>query len=93
MVLDRRFGELLATRNGGDLRYYGLASRCSNRVKRSGEGSRPRCLRFQVLDLAYGRQETWEDSPVGWPQDKAGSWCGRDGRPVVQWTRTTAVVK
>ena len=34
---------------------------------------------LQLLDLtAYGRQETWEDLPVGWPQDKAGSWWRRD---------------
>jgi predicted dithiol-disulfide oxidoreductase (DUF899 family) len=29
---------------------------------------------LQLLDLtAYGRQETWEDSPASWPQVKAGS--------------------
>jgi|SRR5579884_225623 len=46
-----------------------------------------------LLDLTvYGRQETWEDSPAGWPQ----RW-GRDtaepnpyrsnGRPISQWSR------
>jgi predicted dithiol-disulfide oxidoreductase (DUF899 family) len=30
---------------------------------------------FNVLDLTpYGRQEDWEDSPVGWPQTKAYEW-------------------
>jgi hypothetical protein len=49
---------------------------------------------LQLLDLTpYGRQETWEDSPAGWPQDKAGSWWRREGRPVAQWTRTDAAVK
>ena len=49
-----------------------------------------------LLDLTvYGRQETWEDSPVGWPQ----RW-GRDtpepnpyrtnGRPIAQWPRLRA---
>ena len=38
---------------------------------------------LQLLDLTpFGRQETWEDSPAGWPQDKAGSWWRRDGRPI-----------
>ena len=49
---------------------------------------------LQLLDLtAYGRQETWEDSPAGWPQDKAGSWWRRDGRPIAQWTLTDEAVK
>jgi hypothetical protein len=27
-----------------------------------------------LLDLtAYGRQQTWEDSPAGWPQDNIES--------------------
>lgn len=44
---------------------------------------------FHLLDLTpYGRQEVWEDSPEGWPQDLQGSWWRRDGRPVAQWVRT-----
>jgi predicted dithiol-disulfide oxidoreductase (DUF899 family) len=49
-----------------------------------------------LLDVTpYGRQETWEDSPVGWPQ----RW-GREttepnpyrtrGRPISQWSRLQA---
>lgn len=34
-----------------------------------------------------GRQEPWEDSPDGWPQQPMG-WWRRDGRPVAQWLRT-----
>jgi predicted dithiol-disulfide oxidoreductase (DUF899 family) len=48
---------------------------------------------YRLLDLTvYGRQETWEDSPAGWPQ----SWGeGRlrtriDGRPIAQWPRLKA---
>ena len=50
---------------------------------------------LQTLDLTpYGRQETWEDSPAGWPKgDEAGSWWWRHGRPVAQWTRTDALVE
>ncbi len=30
---------------------------------------------FNLLDLTpYGRQEAWEDSPQGWPQDPTMSW-------------------
>jgi predicted dithiol-disulfide oxidoreductase (DUF899 family) len=30
---------------------------------------------FNLLDLTpYGRQEQWEDSPAGWPQDPTMSW-------------------
>ena len=43
---------------------------------------------LKLLDLtAYGRQEDWEDSPEGWPQDPSQSWFRRDGRPIPQWTR------
>lgn len=43
---------------------------------------------LQLLDLTvYGRQEKWEDSPAGWPQDPTQSWFRRDGRPLPQWTR------
>jgi predicted dithiol-disulfide oxidoreductase (DUF899 family) len=43
---------------------------------------------LKLLDLtAFGRQEDWEDSPVGWPQDRTQSWFTRDGRPIPQWTR------
>lgn len=32
-------------------------------------------LDFNLLDLTpYGRQEQWEDSPEGWPQDPTMSW-------------------
>jgi predicted dithiol-disulfide oxidoreductase (DUF899 family) len=42
----------------------------------------------RLLDLTvYGRQETWEDSPEGWPQEPTYTRWRRDGRPVPQWTR------
>ncbi len=56
---------------------------------------------YHFLDLTvYGRQETWEDSPAGWPQQctytrsSSGSptwqpeWPG--GRPIAQWSRREA---
>lgn len=42
-----------------------------------------------LLDrTAFGRQETWEDSPSGWPQTRTGQWWLRDGRPAAQWERS-----
>ena len=55
---------------------------------------------YGLIDLtAYGRQEEWEDSPAGWPQDRTNfrseagepdwppvtKWPG--GRPLAQWPR------
>ena len=89
-------GDALATRNGGDLRCY---LRAGDQVFETYEtkwrGIEAMLPTLQLLDLTpYGRQESWEDSPVGWPQqDQAGSWWDRDGRPVAQWTRTNAAVE
>jgi predicted dithiol-disulfide oxidoreductase (DUF899 family) len=56
---------------------------------------------YALMDLTlYGRQEPWEDSPAGWPQEctytrtRTGSpswqpeWPG--GRPIAQWPRLEA---
>jgi predicted dithiol-disulfide oxidoreductase (DUF899 family) len=63
----------------------------------TGRGVEPMAPGYAgLLDLTvYGRQETWEDSPAGWPQ----RW-GRDtaepnpyrtnGRPISQWSRLEA---
>jgi predicted dithiol-disulfide oxidoreductase (DUF899 family) len=44
-----------------------------------------------LLDrTVYGRQEAWEDSPVGWPQPWGGSNGNpyrSSGRPIAQWSR------
>jgi predicted dithiol-disulfide oxidoreductase (DUF899 family) len=47
---------------------------------------------YRLLDLTvYGRQESWEDSPTGWPQWPQGQHAYRtDGRPIVQWPRVKA---
>lgn len=88
-------GDALATRNGGDLRCY---LRTGDEVfvtyETTMRGIEAMLPTLQLLDLtAYGRQETWEDSPAGWPhEDEAGLWWRRDGRPVAQWTRTDASV-
>jgi predicted dithiol-disulfide oxidoreductase (DUF899 family) len=44
---------------------------------------------YRLLDLTvYGRQETWEDSPDGWPTGK--EWNRSNGRPTAQWARVDA---
>jgi predicted dithiol-disulfide oxidoreductase (DUF899 family) len=58
---------------------------------------------YALMDLTvYGRQETWEDSPAGWPQQRSttrtsdgppdwppvSEWPG--GRPIAQWPRLAA---
>jgi predicted dithiol-disulfide oxidoreductase (DUF899 family) len=44
---------------------------------------------YHALDLTvFGRQERWEDSPIGWPRigEDEHPWI-RDGRPTAQWSR------
>jgi len=47
---------------------------------------------YRLLDLTvFGRQETWEDSPTGWPRWPEDEHSYRtDGRPIVQWPRLNA---
>jgi len=47
---------------------------------------------YALLDMTvYGRQETWEDSPTGWPRRSKGEHAYRtDGRPIAQWSRLKA---
>lgn len=46
---------------------------------------------YRLLDLTvYGRQETWEDSPTGWPQGDIMDTLRSNGRPRPQWSRLKA---
>lgn len=54
----------------------------------NGRGAETMDNSYALLDLtAYGRQESWEDSPAGWPQAPVMSHLRPDGRPVAQWVR------
>jgi predicted dithiol-disulfide oxidoreductase (DUF899 family) len=54
----------------------------------TGRGVEAIMSSHKLLDMtAYGRQETWEDSPEGWPQEPTYTGWRADGRPVPQWTR------
>ena len=85
----------MTTRNGGDLRCYLRAgAEVFQTYETKWRGIEAMMPTLQLLDLtACGRQETWEDSPAGWPQVETGSWWRRDGRPIAQWTRTGEAVK
>ena len=59
----------------------------------SGRGCEVMGNSYRMLDMTvYGRQETWEDSPGGWPQGwgSAGGQMSTDGRPTAQWSRLAA---
>ncbi len=88
-------GDVMGTRDGGDLRcYLRVGDEVFQTYETKWRGIEVLLPTLQLLDLTpYGRQETWENSPAGWPQDRAGSWWRRDGRPIAQWTRTDAAVK
>jgi predicted dithiol-disulfide oxidoreductase (DUF899 family) len=48
---------------------------------------------YALMDLTtYGRQESWEDSPPGWPQHWPvdPSNLRMNGRPTAQWSRLEA---
>jgi predicted dithiol-disulfide oxidoreductase (DUF899 family) len=46
---------------------------------------------YRLLDLTvYGRQEAWEDSPLGWPQTDIMETLRTNGRPASQWPRLKA---
>jgi predicted dithiol-disulfide oxidoreductase (DUF899 family) len=48
---------------------------------------------YALIDLSvYGRHETWEDSPPGWPQEWSvdRSATRTNGRPTAQWSRLEA---
>jgi predicted dithiol-disulfide oxidoreductase (DUF899 family) len=69
----------------------------------NGRGAEVMDYSYALMDLTvYGRQEAWEDSPAGWPQQRSyvrtedgppdwppvSAWPG--GRPIAQWPRLQA---
>ena len=56
----------------------------------SGRAAEKMAPTYGLLDMTvYGRQESWEDSPDGWPQPFAtnGDQFRTGGRPTAQWSR------
>ncbi|WP_020495352.1 DUF899 domain-containing protein [Sciscionella marina] len=64
--LGEMFGISVLLREGEEVfRTYYTTARGVDRLR----------MDFNLLDLTpYGRQEQWEDSPEGWPQDPTMSW-------------------
>jgi predicted dithiol-disulfide oxidoreductase (DUF899 family) len=62
----------------------------------TGRGVEAMDYSWALLDRTiYGRQETWEDSPAGWPQPwghgtDEPNWYRVNGRPISQWRRLAA---
>lgn len=59
----------------------------------TGRGVEAMAPSYGLLDMTvYGRQESWEDSPEGWPQGfrTDGDQFRLDGRPTSQWSRLAA---
>ncbi|GAA4981717.1 DUF899 family protein [Kineococcus glutinatus] len=57
----------------------------------TGRGAEAMSSSYGLLDrTVYGRQETWEDSPAGWPRglDVLGGQFRVAGRPTIQWSVT-----
>ena len=85
LVADRHFGMLVCYLRDGDAVYETYWT--------TGRGNEPMAPSYGLLDLTvYGRQETWEDSPPGWPQrwSPKGGQFRSDGRPTSQWSRIRA---
>jgi predicted dithiol-disulfide oxidoreductase (DUF899 family) len=59
----------------------------------TGRGVEAMDNNYALMDLTvYGRQETWEDSPDGWPQHWPvdSTTLRTKGRPTAQWSRIKA---
>ncbi|MDT0347139.1 DUF899 family protein [Streptomyces litchfieldiae] len=85
LVAGRHFGMKVCYLTDGDRVFetYWTTSR----------GVEPMEPSYGILDMTvYGRQETWEDSPTGWPQpyETRGQQFRKDGRPTAQWARIAA---
>jgi predicted dithiol-disulfide oxidoreductase (DUF899 family) len=85
LVAGRHFGVLACYLRDGDRVYETWWT--------TGRGDEAMGSSYALLDrTVYGRQETWEDSPPGWPQHwgTTGGQFRLDGRPIPQWSRLDA---
>ncbi|HEX3791786.1 MAG TPA: DUF899 family protein [Pseudonocardiaceae bacterium] len=73
--------------------YLREGDRVFQTYRTSGRAVEAMAPTYGLLDLTvHGRQETWEDSPAGWPQPWPidGEMARTDGRPTAQWSRLAA---
>lgn len=81
LIADRHFGILVSYLRDGDKVFETYWT--------TGRGNEVMAPSFALLDRTiYGRQESWEDSPEGWPQH--GDTMLLDGRPAAHWSRLAA---
>lgn len=82
-----------AVAGGGEITcYLRRGDRVSTTYQTTDRGTESIIPSLVLLDMSvYGRQEVWEDSPEGWPQDPTYSFWRRNGRPTAQWTRPGVV--
>ena len=88
---------LLAGRRAGTMYlicYLQQGSKIFETYWTTGRGVEAMDNNWALLDMTvYGRQEWWEDSPVGWPQAWGGTFGNQyrtNGRPIGQWPRLEA---
>ena len=94
--------EPLATEEGRISSYLRDGDRVFLTYSTTGRGNEVTAPFFALLDMTpYGRGESWENDPEGWPEGQQACWYWRadaDGvatwgptsRPVPQWTRPGA---
>jgi predicted dithiol-disulfide oxidoreductase (DUF899 family) len=71
--------------------YLRLGDRVFETYWTTGRGVEAMAPTPGLLDrTVYGRQESWEDSPEGWPQNPDYPGWRTDGRPIAQWSRLAA---
>jgi predicted dithiol-disulfide oxidoreductase (DUF899 family) len=78
---------------GGYACYLRDGDRVFETYRSTNRGAEAGATSYHLLDLTvYGRQETWEDSPKGWPQlyRPDGDEFRLNGRPTAQWSRLAA---
>jgi predicted dithiol-disulfide oxidoreductase (DUF899 family) len=88
LIANRHFGILVSYLRDGD--------RVFETYWTTGRGNEVMAPSYGLLDMTvYGRQETWEDSPAGWPQRWGENTSEPNGfrtrgRPICQWSRLAA---
>jgi len=88
LIADRHFGILVSYLRDGEQVFETYWT--------TGRGNEVMAPSYGLLDMSvYGRQETWEDSPEGWPQRWGGNTSEPNafrirGRPISQWSRLAA---
>jgi len=91
---------------GGEMGHFVCFLRAGDRVfltyETTARGNEPAEPIFALLDMTpYGRMESWQETPDGWPEGHGSCWYwrtdehgvatwGPTGRPTAQWSRPGA---